>query len=57
MNLMGELQCMEAKQADLYHMISENEAKIDRVASWLENQKKQIKIIEMMTIPMLLEND
>jgi hypothetical protein len=30
---MGELQRMEAKQADLYNMMSENKAKIDRVAS------------------------
>jgi hypothetical protein len=29
-NIMGELQSMEAKQADFNHMISKNEAKIDR---------------------------
>ena len=51
-NLMGELQCMEAKQADLNHMISENEAEIDRIVSRLENQKKQIKKIEKTMIPM-----
>jgi hypothetical protein len=32
-NLMGELQHMEAKQANFNHMISKNEAKIDRIAS------------------------
>jgi chromosome segregation ATPase len=33
MNLMGELQHMEAKQANFNHMISENEAEIDRIVS------------------------
>jgi predicted nucleic acid-binding Zn-ribbon protein len=52
-NLMRELQRMEAKQADFNHMISENEAEIDRIVSRLENQKKQIEMIEMTMIPML----
>jgi peptidoglycan hydrolase CwlO-like protein len=52
MNLMGELQHTEAKQADFNHTISENEAEIDRIASRLENQKKQIEKIETTTIPM-----
>ena len=43
MNLMGELQHTEAKQADFNHMISENEAEIDRIASRLENHKMQIE--------------
>jgi septal ring factor EnvC (AmiA/AmiB activator) len=51
-SLMGELQHTEAKQADLKHTISENEAEIDRIASRLENQKKQIEKIETTTIPM-----
>jgi chromosome segregation ATPase len=51
-SLMGELQDTEAKQADLKHTISENEAEIDRIASRLENQKKQIEKIETTTIPM-----
>jgi septal ring factor EnvC (AmiA/AmiB activator) len=42
-SLMGELQHTEAKQADFKHTISENEDEIDRIASRLENQKKQIK--------------
>jgi predicted nucleic acid-binding Zn-ribbon protein len=53
MNLMGELQHMEANQVNFNHMISENEAEIDRIASRLENQRKQIKMIEMRMIPML----
>jgi structural maintenance of chromosome 3 (chondroitin sulfate proteoglycan 6) len=52
-NLMGELQRMEAKQADFNHTISENEAEIDRIASRLENQTKQIEKIEKTTIPTL----
>jgi peptidoglycan hydrolase CwlO-like protein len=47
---MGELQCMEAKQANFNHMISKIEAKIDRIASRLENQKKQMEKIERTTI-------
>jgi peptidoglycan hydrolase CwlO-like protein len=50
---MGELQHMEAKQADFNHMISENEGKIDRIASRLENQKKQMEKIERTMIRML----
>jgi hypothetical protein len=41
---------MEAKQANFYHMISENEAKIEKIASPLENQKKQMEKIERTTI-------
>ena len=52
-NLMGELQRMEAKQADFNHTISENEAEIDRIQTRLENQKKQIEKIEKTTIPSL----
>jgi predicted nucleic acid-binding Zn-ribbon protein len=51
-SLMGELQHTEAKKADFKHMISKNEAEIDRIVSRLENQKKQIKTIEKTTIPM-----
>jgi predicted RNase H-like nuclease (RuvC/YqgF family) len=41
---MGELQHMEAKQSDfINHMISKNEAEIDRIASQLENHKMQIE--------------
>jgi chromosome segregation ATPase len=43
-NLMGELQHMEAKQANFNHTISENEAEIDRIANrLLENHKMQIE--------------
>jgi septal ring factor EnvC (AmiA/AmiB activator) len=51
-SLMGELQHTEAKQANFKHMISENEAEIDKIASRLENQKKQIGKIEKTTVPM-----
>ena len=44
---------MEAKQADLNHTISENEAEIDRIQPRLDNQKKQIEKIEKTTIPSL----
>jgi peptidoglycan hydrolase CwlO-like protein len=51
---MGELQhSMEAKQADFNHMISKIEAKIDRIVSRLENQKKQMEKIERTMICML----
>lgn len=52
-NLMGELQRMEAKQADFNHTITENEAEIGRVESRMENQKKQIEKIEKTIIPPL----
>ena len=52
-NLMGELQRMEAKQADFNHAIGENVAEIDRVQSRLENQTKQIEKLEKTTIPTL----
>jgi peptidoglycan hydrolase CwlO-like protein len=47
------MQHMEAKQANFYHMISKNEAKIDKIASQLENQKKQMEKIERTMIHML----
>ena len=40
-SLMGELQHTEAKQANLKHTISKNEAEIDRIASQLEKNKMQ----------------
>mmetsp|Transcript_10802 Transcript_10802/g.19558 ORF Transcript_10802/g.19558 Transcript_10802/m.19558 type:complete len:1083 (-) Transcript_10802:860-4108(-) len=52
-NLIGELQRMEAKQADFNHTISENETEIDRLQNRLENQKKQIEKIEKTSIPLL----
>jgi peptidoglycan hydrolase CwlO-like protein len=43
-NLMGELQHTEAKQTNLNHTMSKNEAEIDRIASrLLENHKMQIE--------------
>ncbi len=52
-NLIGELQRMEAKQADFNHTISENETEIDRLQNRLENQKKQIEKIEKTSVPLL----
>ena len=52
-NLMGELQRVEAKQADYSHTISEVEADIARIQTRLENHKKQGEKIEKTTIPHL----
>ena len=52
-NLMQELQRLEAKHAELSHMLTAKETDYERLQSRLENHKKQVGHIESSTIPPL----
>ena len=52
-NLMQELQRLEAKQAELNHMVTAKETELERLESRHDNHKKQIETIEKTTIPPL----
>jgi structural maintenance of chromosome 3 (chondroitin sulfate proteoglycan 6) len=52
-NLMGELQRLEAKQADFNHILSEIESDIDRLEKRVESQQKNTEKIEKTVIPPL----
>jgi structural maintenance of chromosome 3 (chondroitin sulfate proteoglycan 6) len=50
-NLMSELQRLEAKHADLNHMITETEGEIELLQNQIEQHKKQMAHIEKVAIP------
>lgn len=50
---MQELQRLEAKNAELSHVVTETETDLERLQSRLENHKKQVEKIEKTTIPPL----
>jgi structural maintenance of chromosome 3 (chondroitin sulfate proteoglycan 6) len=52
-NVMQELQRLEAKHAELTHMITGKETEVERMQSRIENHKKQVEKVEKSTIPLL----
>lgn len=52
-NIMGELQRLEAKHADLDHMLTEADAEVKSIQTKLDQHQKQASQIEKVTIPSL----
>ena len=52
-NIMGELQRLEAKHADLNHMLTETDGDVKSVQTKMDHHKKQMSQIEKTTIPAL----
>jgi structural maintenance of chromosome 3 (chondroitin sulfate proteoglycan 6) len=50
-NLMSELQRLEAKNADLNHIITETDGEVEVLQNRIEQQKKQMSHIEKTVIP------
>ena len=50
---MTELQRLEAKQAELQHMVTAKESELERLETRIANHKKQIETIEKTTLPPL----
>ena len=52
-NIMGELQRLEAKHADLNHMIAETDAEVRSLETELDQHQKHASLVEKTTIPSL----
>jgi len=52
-NIMGELQRLEAKHADLNHMLTESDGEVKTLQIKMDHHKKQMVQVEKTTIPSL----
>lgn len=52
-NIMGKLQGLEAKHADLHHILAEADGEIKSLQTRLDHHKKQVLQVEKTTIPSL----